>query len=70
MKTKIKVSDRVILPAYVDGFGEDRSGRITEIRAVMGRNLVTVQYDHPDAYGRMGIVVYEHQVIKVKKRGS
>ena len=62
MKRKIKVTNRVILPAYVDGFGEDRSGTVTEVKPCFGRTLVTVKYDKPDPDGRMGIVVYEHQV--------
>jgi hypothetical protein len=68
MKTaKIREFDRVVLPAWVDGFGEDRSGRVTEVRTFMGRTLITVKYDRPDPNGRTGIVVYEHQAIKIGK---
>jgi hypothetical protein len=67
MKRRIKEGNKVIVPALVDGFGEDRSGRVIEVKPFFGRVLVTVKYDQPDPNGRMGIVVYEHQVIKVKK---
>ena len=66
MKRKIKETDKVIIPALVDGYGEDRSGRITEIKSFMGRKIVTVKYDIPDPNGRMFNVVYEHQVVKIK----
>jgi hypothetical protein len=67
MKRKIKETDRVIIPALVDGYGEDRSGMITEIKTFMERKLITVRYDKPDPIGRMYNVVYEHQVVKIKK---
>jgi hypothetical protein len=67
MKRRIKEGNKVMIPAFVDGFGEDRSGRVTEVETFMGRTLVTVRYDKPDPNGRMGNVVYEHQVIKIKK---
>ena len=68
MKTKIKVNDKVIMPAWVDGFGEDRSGTVTEVKPFFGRTLVSLRYDYPDPNGRMGIVVYEHQVLKITKK--
>ena len=67
MKRKIKETDKVIIPALVDGYGVDRSGRVIEIKPFMGRKLVTVKYDNPDPNGRMVVVVYEHQVVKIKK---
>jgi hypothetical protein len=67
MKRRIKECDRVIVPAMVDGFGENRSGRVIEVKPCFGRTLVEVRYENPDPNGRTGIVVYEHQVIKVKK---
>jgi hypothetical protein len=68
MKRRIKEGYKVIVPALVDGFNEDRTGRITEVKMFFGRTLITVRYDNPDPNGRMGNVVYEHQVIKIKKR--
>ena len=65
MKRKIKEFDRVIVPAWVDGFGEDRLGRVMDVSRFMGVTLVTVRYDYPDPNGRMGTVVYEHQLIKI-----
>ena len=65
MKRKIKAGARVIVPALVDGFNEDRIGRVIHVSCFMGLTLVTVRFDHPDPNGRMVIVVYEHQVIKI-----
>ena len=67
MKRKIKETDKVIIPALVDGYGEDRSGRVIEINSYLGRKLITVKYDLPDPNGRMVIAVYEHQVAKIRK---
>jgi hypothetical protein len=67
MKRRIKKGNKVIVPAMVDGFGEDRSGRVIEVKPCFGRTLVEVRYENPDPNGRMGIVVYEHQVIKITK---
>ena len=67
MKRKIKETDKVIIPALVDGYGVDRSGRVIEIKPFMGRKIVTVKYDIPDPNGRMVVVVYEHQAVKIKK---
>ena len=70
MKTKIKVNNRVIMPAWVDGLGEDRSGTVTEVIPFFGRTLVTLRYDHPDPNDRIGIVVFDHQVRKITKKIS
>jgi hypothetical protein len=70
MKTKLKVSHRVIVPAVVDGFGEDRSGRVIEVKPYFGRKLVTVRFDQPDPNGRMVIILLEHQVIKIRQNSS
>ena len=67
MNRKIKEFDRVIVPAWVDGFGEDRLGRVMDVSCFMGLTLITVRYDYPDPNGRMGTVVYEHQIIKIPK---
>jgi hypothetical protein len=67
MKRSIKECDRVIVPALVDGFGEDRSGRVMGVKNFMDRTHITVHYDHPDPNGRTGIAVYEHQIVKIPK---
>ena len=67
MKSKIKEFDRVIVPAWVDGYGEDRTGRVMDVSCFMEITLFTVRYDYPDPNGRMGTVVYEHQIIKIPK---
>ena len=65
MRRKIKASNRVIIPALVDSFGVDRSGRVVEVKPFFGRTLVTVHFDHPEPNGRMVIILYEHQIIKI-----
>jgi hypothetical protein len=65
MKPEIKEFDRVIIPAWVDGYGEDRSGTVTEVQTFMGRKIITVRYDRPDPNGAMGNVVYEHHVKRI-----
>jgi len=62
MKRRIKVGNKVIVPALVDSFGEDRTGKVTEVKTFFGRTLVTVRFEQPDPNGRMSVVVYEHQV--------
>ena len=67
MKPQIKENDRVIIPAWVDGFGEDKTGSVTEIETFMDTILITVKYDIPDFLGRMIKVVHENQLIKITK---
>jgi hypothetical protein len=70
MRRKIKECDRVIVPAVVDGFAEDRAGRVIEVKPYFGRKLVSVRFDHPDPNGRAVITLFEHQVIKIRKNAS
>ena len=65
MKSKIKENDKVIIPAWVDGLGEDKTGSGTEIKMFMDTIFITVRYDSPDILGRTGKVVHENQVIKI-----
>jgi hypothetical protein len=70
MSRKIKECARVIGPAVVDGFGEDRAGRVIEVKPYFGRKLVSVRFDQPDPNGRAVITLFEHQVIKIRKNAS
>ena len=60
----IKLYDRVTVPAWVDGLGEDRAGKITEIKMFMGSIFFTVRFEKPDSLGRIGIIARENQIIK------
>ena len=67
MKT-IELFDRVTIPAWVDGLGEDRTGTVIEIEKFMDTLFFNVRYDKPDSLGGiMGNVVRENQIIKILK---
>ena len=65
MKRKVSISDRVIIPALVDGHGKKRSGTVIGIYPFLGRDQVIVRYDSPDPNGRMEKAFYEHQIKKI-----
>jgi len=68
MKAKIRKTDKVIIPAIVDCFCCERSGRVTDVFTHGKMTFVTVRYDEPDWTGRNVAVVFEHQVIKKRKK--
>ena len=55
--------DKVIVPAWVQGYGEDKEGYISEIETCLDRVLYTVKFDAPDCQGGTCIVVLENQLI-------
>jgi hypothetical protein len=66
MNQNIGLLDRVIVPGWVNGHGEDKTGMVVKLKMFIGeKKVVTVKYDHPDPDGEFGIAVYEHQVIKI-----
>jgi len=60
----LKTGDRVTVPGWVDGYGIDHSGTITEIELCCDVPLITVMYDKPDCEGRRGNVVRINQIDK------
>ena len=59
----MKELDKVVVPAWVQGLGEDKEGYISKIETFAGRVFYTVEFDTPDLRGGMGIVVFENQLI-------
>jgi len=59
----MKKGDKVIIPAMVNGYGQDIPGVITEIEIVMSRKLITVSYLNPDPAGWTGGCFFENQII-------
>ena len=60
----MKEFDKVIVPAWVQGFDKDKEGYISKIEIFMDRKFYTVEFDSPDLRGGTGIVVLENQLIQ------
>ena len=59
----MKESDKVVVPAWVQGYNEDKEGYISKIEPFADRVFYTVEFDSPDLRGGWSIVVLENQVI-------
>jgi len=59
----MKEFDKVIVPAWVQGFGEDKEGYISKIEIFADKKFYTVEFDTPDIQGGRGVVVLENQLI-------
>lgn len=60
----IKVGDKVIVSAEINGYGRDLRAMVTEIEEFAGAIFVTVIFTEPcpEAYGRTGGVYHDFQL--------
>lgn len=61
----MKIGDRVIVPAEINGYGRDLRAIITEVEEFFGTAFVTVIFTEPcpEACGRTGGVYHDFQLI-------
>ena len=58
------IGDRVIVPAWVDGYGKDHTGTISEILKCCDVVSYSVMYDTPNERGETGKVVSINHIRK------
>ena len=59
------VNDRVVVPAWVEGYGEDKTGTIITISKMDSITFYEVMYDTVNSIGNKYISVFENQIIKL-----
>lgn len=62
---KFEENMRVVVPAIITGTGEDKVGTVSKVETFLGKTIVSVSYDTPDALGNWGTAVTNTSTLKI-----